>query len=237
MPKETRNKKNPLRQLRGLLATPGRERISQKELAQLLGISPNTIRKIEFGSRSLTDAVLTEVKVATGAKWDRERRRWTQLEEKLFTHEDYTEHRRRMLNPSDMDQAIQKSMVVLIHCRIEWLFDNVPEKSREKLRSRVDYFLERCKRDFKLTSNDASFYTPWGSSPDSDYARFMKLAQEKRELMHQKLMKEREQEREHLAQNIKRGEQKHEHVAKKPQKGSYAASDRKKAKPLYLYPL
>jgi hypothetical protein len=65
----------------------------------------------------------------------------------------------------------------------------------------------------------------------------MKLAQEKRELMHQKLMKEREQEREHLAQNIKRGEQKREHVAKKPQKGSYAASDRKKAKPLYLYPL
>jgi len=160
MRKKTKDADNPLRKLRELLATAGRERISQKELAQLIGISANTIRKIEFGSRSLTDTVLTEVKVATGARWDRERRRWTQLEEKLFTHEDYTEHRRRMLNPSTMDQAIQQSTVVLIHCRIEWLFDNVPEKSREKLRSRVDYFLERCKRDFKLTTNDASFYAP-----------------------------------------------------------------------------
>ena len=124
--------------------------------------------------------------MATGARWDRERRRWTQLEEKLFTHEDYTEHRRRMLNPSTMDQAIQQSMVVLIHCRIEWLFDNVPEKSREKLRSRVDYFLERCKRDFKLTTNDASFYAPWGSSPNSDYARFTKASQQKLQERHER---------------------------------------------------
>jgi transcriptional regulator with XRE-family HTH domain len=160
------------------MATPGRERISQKELAQILGISANTIRKIEFGSRSLTDAVLTEVKVTTGARWDRERRRWNNSKEKPFTHEDYIEHQRRMLNPSSWDQAIQTGTVVMIHCRIEWLFDNVPGKWREKLRSRVDYFLEKCKRDFKLPRNDALFYRPWLSS-GKDYPLFMNVAQQK----------------------------------------------------------
>src|SRR5258708_17119079 len=68
-PPNPKHKNNPLRQLRGVLASSGRTHISQIELAQICGISANTIKKIEFASRRLNPGVLTKVAIATGASW------------------------------------------------------------------------------------------------------------------------------------------------------------------------
>jgi hypothetical protein len=126
--------------------------------------------------------VLTKVAIATGASWDHEKRRWTRYDKDPFTLADFSEHRRRMLDPSTMDQAIKMGLVIQIHSRIEWLFENVPAKSWDILRILVDDSLEACKRRLKLTKNDAFFYRPWLSSvKDSAYARFTNLAQQKLE--------------------------------------------------------
>lgn len=186
MPKKPKseNEDNPLRQLRELLASPGRARISQPEFAQICGISANTIKKIEFGSRSLNPSILTKIRIATGgAQWGPEDRRWTRNGKDPFTFADFSEHRKRVLNPSAIDQAIKAVMVDLIHRRIEWLFENIPAKSWEGLRSRLNIFLEECKRELRITANDALFYRPasLGSANESAAAQPVKPEQQKHE--------------------------------------------------------
>jgi hypothetical protein len=153
--------------------------MSQEEFAELCQIPTNTIKSIEVGRLALTPTVSRNVAEATGARWDDKRHRWARFNDNTaFTFEDYAEYRHKLRNPSSLDQSINQGTVAQIHCRIEWLFEHVPAESREILRSRVEFFLEQCKRDFNLTKDDALFYRPWLSS-GKDYSLFMNLAQQK----------------------------------------------------------
>ena len=168
--------------LRGVLASPGRTRVSQIELAKICRLSPNTIKKVEFASRRLSTNILTRVKITTGASWDSEQRRWNRYDGNLFAFADYLEHRERILNRSAVDRAIDQIRVDLIKSRIDWLFENVPVKSWEIIRSRVDLFLEEIKREYQLPANDTRFYRPsWlGSAKDSSVTHLIEAGQQKR---------------------------------------------------------
>ncbi len=194
--------------------------MSQEELARLCRVPANTIKSIEVGRLKLTPAVLKNIRESTGARWDDKKVRWMRFhDDNAFTFEDYIEYRDKLLCPTTLEQATQSGLMVLIHCRIEWLFDNVPRESWNSLRSAIDSFLEECKQEFKLNKNDAAFFFPVRSAKDSDYARFSKASQQKLEALHQQKVQ---------------ALQKREHASKKPVKGSYAAAGNKKRKPLYL---
>jgi len=170
-PPKPENANNPLRQLRALLKDPAKEgHISQKDLALLCQIPVDTIKSIEVGRLALTPTVLRNVAVATGASWDHEQGRWTPFDKTAFTFSYFSEYRSRRLNRSTLARAIDQLIVTLIHSRVDWLFENVPAESWDILRSRLDYFLEECKRDLKLTSNDRLFYTPAWFEASKDLA-------------------------------------------------------------------
>jgi hypothetical protein len=150
-----------LRQLRNLLRDPSKERhFSQKKLALLCAIPVDTIKSIEVGRLALTPAVLRNIAVATGASWNHEEARWTKFDKTAFTFSDFSEYRFSKLSRSALDKAYGEVAVALIHSKVDWLFKNVPVESWDILKSRLSYSLEECKRDLRLTANDALFYRP-----------------------------------------------------------------------------
>jgi DNA-binding XRE family transcriptional regulator len=190
---------NELRQLRRILRPPGGTVVSQKELAKRLRISAHTIKKIEAGYKRLSTLVKKKITAATSARWDGQK--WIRPDGQPFQYEDYSwyqsEKLNRKLDPA-LDQAIGRFGVVEIHCRIEWLFKNIPGKSWDDLKYRFDDFLEKCKREFKLNRNDYAFFNPVSSATDSDYARFTKVSQQKLEALHQQKVQAL-QKREHAS--------------------------------------
>jgi hypothetical protein len=182
-PPKAENANNPLRQLRGLLRDPAEgSHISQTALAELCRIPLDTIRSIEVDRLKLSSTVLEKIATETGAHWDHEEARWTRFGKTEFSFSDFSNYRRLGLKRSLLDKAIDKSRVHLIHNKIEWLFENVPDESWERLHSRVNYFLEECKRDLQLTANDALFYRPaWlDSAKDSTAKQLVSPGQQKR---------------------------------------------------------
>jgi hypothetical protein len=135
--------------------------ISQKELAELCTIPVDTIKSIEVGRLALSPTVLRKITEATGAY--HEQARWTQSNGTPFTYSFFRKYRQR--RPGALSHAIDGIRVDLIKSRIDWLFKNVPGQSWNALQSRLTYFLEECKRDLKLTSDDALFYKPWPDVP------------------------------------------------------------------------
>jgi hypothetical protein len=184
-PPKAENANNPLRQLRGLLKDPVENgHISQMALVELCQIPLDTIRSIEAGRLKLSSTVLEKIATETGAHWDHEEARWTRFGKTEFSFSDFCNYRRRGLKRPTinkvLDKAIDESRVNLIHSKIKWLFENVPDESWERLHSRLNYFLEECKRDLQLTANDGLFYHPASlGSEDSAADQLVKPGQQK----------------------------------------------------------
>ena len=178
-PPKPEHANNPLRQLRGLLKDPAEGgHINQTALAELCQIPRDTIKSIEVGRLKLNSTALEKIAAETGARWDHEQERWTRFDKTEFSFSSFSDYRRwRCKRP-----IIDKALVDLIHSRIEWLFENVPDESGERLRSRLNFFLEECKRDLQLTANDALFYRPaWlDSAEDSAAKQLVNPGQRKR---------------------------------------------------------
>jgi transcriptional regulator with XRE-family HTH domain len=182
-PLRPKNANNALRQLRGLLQDPVKgSRINQRDLAQLCQVSVDTIKSIETGRLALSSRFLENIAETITAHWDHEQGRWTRRDGKPFTFADYCEHYRRMLNPSPIDRAIAQGRVELIKSRIDWLFENVPDESWQRLLARLNHFLEECKRDLTSNSNDELYYHPaWlQSANESAGTQPLKAEQQKR---------------------------------------------------------
>ncbi len=178
-PPKRKHANNPLRQLRGLLKDPAEGgHISQTSLAELCQIPVDTIKSIEVGRLTLSSTALEKIAAETGAHWDHEKARWTRFDKTEFSFSYFSDYRRDWLKRP----AIGPALVHLIHSRIEWLFENVPDESWERLRSRLNFFLEECKRDLQLTANDALFYRPaWlDSAKDSTAKQLVSTGQQKR---------------------------------------------------------
>jgi hypothetical protein len=179
-PPKPKNANNPLRQLRGLLKDPDEGgHINQTALAELCQIPLDTIKSIEVGRLKLNSTALEKIAAETGARWDNEQERWTRFDKTEFNFSSFSDYRLHRLRPN----AIDKALVYLIHNKIDWLFENVPDESWQRLRSRLNFFLEECKRDLELTANDGPFYRPasLGSANESAAAQTVKPEQEKGE--------------------------------------------------------
>lgn len=178
-PPKPENANNALRQLRILLKDPAKGgHISQTSLAALCQIPVDTIKSIEVARLALSPDVLRKIAEETGAHWDHEEARWTRFDRTEFSFSSFCDyHRWRFKRP-----IIDEALVDLIRNRIDWLFRNVPDEDWERLRSRVNHFLEECKRAFVSTADDATFYRPaWlGSANESAAVQLVKPVQKKR---------------------------------------------------------
>lgn len=181
-PPRLENADNPLRQLRTLLNDPAkRGSFSQTSLAELCQIPVDTIKSIEVGRLALSSDVQRKIAEETGAHWHPEEAHWTRFDRTEFSFSSFCDYRRERLKRPIIDEAL----VDLIHSRIDWLFRNVRDENWQRLYSRVNHFLEECKRDprltLRLTANEAGFYRPgWlGSANESDAAQLVKPGQKK----------------------------------------------------------
>jgi hypothetical protein len=178
-PAKRENENNALRQLRTLLKDPAEGgNISQQKLAEICQIPWDTIKSIEAGRMALSPNVRRKIAEETGAHWDYEKARWTRFDKTEFTFSFFSDYRQWRLKRPIIDKALVDS----IHRRIDWLFEKVPDEDWERLRSRMNYFLEECKREYRITANDALFYHPasLGSANESAAAQPVKAGQQKR---------------------------------------------------------
>jgi transcriptional regulator with XRE-family HTH domain len=179
-PPRLENVNNPLRQLRTLLNDPAkRGNFSQKSLAELCQIPIDTIKSIEAGRLALSSDVQRKIAEETGAHWHPKKARWTRFDRTEFSFSSFWDyHREKLKRP-----IVAEALVDLIHSRIDWLFKSVRDEDWQRLRSRVNHFLEECKRDprltLRLTANEALFYHPFGSE-DSAANQVVKPEQQKR---------------------------------------------------------
>jgi hypothetical protein len=77
MRRQPKDKRNPLRLLRGLLSEKGpKEPVTQRELSLIIGVSPTYIKAIEAGQRNFSSEVHLKVVQRTGAMWNYGSKRW-----------------------------------------------------------------------------------------------------------------------------------------------------------------
>ena len=181
-PPRPENANNPLRQLRALLKDPAENgHVSQESLAELCQIPVDTIKSIEVDRLALSSDVLRKIADETSAHWDHEKERWTRHDKTEFNFSAFCDYRqRRLAPPSAVEKAIDE---LTIKSRIYWLFANVPAESWKRLRSRLIIFLDECKREYRITANDALYYrpAPSGSANESAAAQPVKPEQQKHE--------------------------------------------------------
>jgi transcriptional regulator with XRE-family HTH domain len=151
------NLRNPLRLLRGLLSEKGDKfPISQQSLSEITNISASTIRAIEGGQRNLTASISWQIALIIGADWDKKRRRWIYLlpdqqgRHLPFKYENFLEfHGIMSKRPPDYKREIENLLK-----QINQLFDDVSDDRYSALYFRFQDFVEKCKYDFRLKSNE-----------------------------------------------------------------------------------
>jgi hypothetical protein len=154
-PPKPENSRNPLRQLRALLSNDGPDKpITQNRLSEICDIPTFTIRSIEAGRRTLNSSALKKIEEVTTATWNSKRGQWTVYESnEPLTFSWYSLHRQLMAKRPGNYQ----SRVRLVHAKIDGLFDQISERSWNLLESRINDFLEGCRRAFKLKDFDGLY--------------------------------------------------------------------------------
>jgi transcriptional regulator with XRE-family HTH domain len=143
----------PLRLLRSALSEVGDARypITQEELADLIGLSPGTIKGLENGHREMTDTIWLRVAVGTGAVWNPKKKRWVcapgfgkagQPYTRAFFLE-FRERRNRRPQEAEMIALMEMSRLIA-------LFKKVPDKDWYLLFFKVNRFLEACGQEFGI---------------------------------------------------------------------------------------
>lgn len=127
--------------------------VSQKQVAEMIGISLETVRSIEAGRRKLTNEVLGEVEVAIGAKWNPEAELWefgfkpNDVKELIpFTRELYTEYRRVIETPPGNKESWRGHVL----WEVERLLDNVSDDRWYPLLFRIERCLRNWRREFNI---------------------------------------------------------------------------------------
>jgi hypothetical protein len=119
---------NALRLLREVLSDRGpRYPISQEELASIIDVPVSTVRSVECGRRKLSDGLLVNVVIATGAEWHEEKKCWVvcspsaEVSEEPFSlpfYKDFVKQRERRPRNAYFKQAKLQHVIATIFCMI-----------------------------------------------------------------------------------------------------------------------
>lgn len=155
-PSKRKIEDNPLRQLRSLKGTKEKP-IPQHELARIVGMSVNTLRSIEAGSRPLGKSTLQKIEWRLGLTWDQESRQWicrrmtwrpgnkSKVETSVATGAHIEAYRAIMEQVGTLGQDRDRDAVKM---RIDALFDQIPKASWMRLLGRIQSFLDQLPKEF-----------------------------------------------------------------------------------------
>jgi hypothetical protein len=187
-PPKKENERNPLRLLRGLLAKEGGGPITQNELSKIIDVPVNTIRPVEAGLRPLTDGILSKVYRGTGARWEKQKKRWVRArilpmhvssalifdevfpdskkdKDEPFTYALFKEFLQIRSVPGDSEDIDR------IRDKINLLFLLIPDDDWWNLYLRIENFLTQCWQDFELQKRVKSLRaqpSPWNAHRADD---------------------------------------------------------------------
>lgn len=138
---------NPIRQLRFELAPPGRNALSQAELAPLVDIPLDSLKGLESGRITFSPLMQNRIKLETCAVWNTEDRRWRFGTPKgpLYHREDYLQYRLLI----DMSQQLWLHHdAFFAFWRIKLLLETLEPKAQFKFVFRLNAFLEENRQEF-----------------------------------------------------------------------------------------
>jgi transcriptional regulator with XRE-family HTH domain len=130
-------------------------RVSQKDLAKIIGVSASEIRAIENGQRRLTAGVLNKVCFNTCAFWEEDKKEWVFPGGLPFTFACWQAFRSGAGKPIDDD--LKEKDVKILDRKITRLLEAIPDRHRFKLLVRLHDFLMECQADFRLRKVEKFF--------------------------------------------------------------------------------
>ena len=139
-PPKKGNEDNPLRRLRDALGTD-QAPIPQHELAELLNLSPETVKSIEAGRRSLTEKLLEWIYVNLGAYWSERQRTWTSI----GSREPFTREASDRWRQAGLDRDLESHSLML---RLMLLLEYAPEEKFKQIADTVEAKLQEVLLEF-----------------------------------------------------------------------------------------
>jgi transcriptional regulator with XRE-family HTH domain len=165
-PPKKENEDNPLRKLRTALGRAGVP-MPQHQLAELLGLSPETVKSIEAGRRrnlGLDDRLLDTIYVLFGANWSPKDRKWFSIgSDEPFTREHYQRWRE-----ASFDRDVETHALML---RLMLILDYAPERKFSQIANTVETKLQEVLKefDYRPDNHDMDWLnTRVWIAPDSD---------------------------------------------------------------------
>jgi hypothetical protein len=163
MPRPTRLERlnNAIRQLRTLLASPGRSALNQAELSTLADIPLDTLRGVESGRAPLSELILNRIRMETGAAWNPQDERWRvwKVDGPLYAREHYVRYQEMLTLRQEMlinDDQFFASL------RIRLLLETLSPKEAYKFHFRLNTFLEKSRKEFCPEKFAELFYDACG---------------------------------------------------------------------------
>ena len=175
MPRRTKPErmKNPIRQLRSILAVPG-SHLSQADLSMIVDIPLDSLSGIESGRQGrqgFSPLMQNRIKMNTGAVWNEKDECWRFWQEDgpKYTREHYQKY--RVLMASHTEGNMLQLDIFFAVTRIRLLMETLPPRQRMKFWFRLNTFLddnrkELCRGHFVELFFDANGRV--GANPELD---------------------------------------------------------------------
>lgn len=146
-PEERRD--NPVRRLRQLLAVPGSKSLSQGELAPIVDIPLDLLKRVEAGRKDFDPMIRNRILCETGASWDERDKIWRfwQQNGPKYTREHWINYRKLLTEKMD-DFVISRADIFFAEMRIRLLLEQLPPIKRFKFLFRLNSFLETSRKEF-----------------------------------------------------------------------------------------
>jgi transcriptional regulator with XRE-family HTH domain len=134
------NEDNPLRKLREALGTDGLP-LPQHKLAELLGVSPETVKSIEAGRRGITEKLDEWIAIHLGAWWFEKARYWVSI----GTLEPLNPENSRGWRKATFDRELETHALML---RLMLVLEYAPEKRFREIADTVEMKLQEILQEF-----------------------------------------------------------------------------------------
>jgi hypothetical protein len=170
---------NPIRKLREVLARPGNKSLSQTELAPLIDVPLDLLKRVEAARAKFNRQIQNRILLQTGAAWNENDKCWRFWEETgpKFTREHYEKYRE--LTAEHVEGTMLQLDTFFAAARIKLLMEALPPTKRSKFLFRLNTFLTESQEE--LCPNDfvEFFYDACGrvtASPERDRDHPMRVS-------------------------------------------------------------
>jgi hypothetical protein len=124
------NVRHPLKLLRSILSEDPATPVPQSRLAELIEMSPASIKQTEVGDRQISGPMKSLIQMGLGAVWSEERKRWEMAwtsgdEAPVYTYELYSVYRAYITRLPD--QRIKRDLEGDIKRKVSLLLARVPD--------------------------------------------------------------------------------------------------------------